>query len=188
MSSSKLGDAIKRLRSNEENVRVATAENQHDFPYDRTDEAQVTRREFCNFLALTSTALLAGAAGFAIVSTVKGQPVAGPMKVEGGELLMPGSALNFHYPTAQDPALLVRTIDGKYVAYGQKCTHLSCPVYYEPTTARIECPCHNGAYEVNTGGVLFGPPPRPLDQISLEVRGREVWAVGLSGGQNSHAG
>ena len=46
MSSSKLSDAIERFRSNEENVRAATAVNQHDFPYDRNDEAQVTRREF----------------------------------------------------------------------------------------------------------------------------------------------
>ena len=27
-----------------------------DFPYDRDEEAQVTRREFCNFLGLTSAA------------------------------------------------------------------------------------------------------------------------------------
>lgn len=189
MSSKDLSEAIRRYRSNEENVRAATAENQHDFPYDRNDEAQVTRREFCNFLALTSTALFVGAAGFAAQSVVRGQPSTTEMKVTGAELLMPGSSLNFHYPTAQDPAILVRANDGRYVAYGQKCTHLSCPVYYEPMTARLECPCHNGAYEVHTGDVLFGPPPRPLDQVVLEVRnGGEVWAVGRKVGENEHVG
>ena len=189
MSSKNLSEAIRTYRSNEENVRSATAENQHDFPYDRQDEAQVTRREFCNFLALTSTALFVGAAGFAAHSVVKGHPTSTEMKVAGAELLMPGSSLNFHYPTALDPAILVRTNEGSYVAYGQKCTHLSCPVYYEHTRGRIECPCHNGAFEVNRGDVLFGPPPRPLDQVVLEVRaGGEVWAVGRKVGSNEHDG
>jgi hypothetical protein len=51
--------------SDERDVRRATLPHQRDFPYERGEEAQVTRREFCNFLALTSTALLAGAAGMA---------------------------------------------------------------------------------------------------------------------------
>ena len=46
-------------------VRAATAPIQAEFPYERDEEAQVTRREFCNFLGLTSAALFVGAAGFA---------------------------------------------------------------------------------------------------------------------------
>ena len=41
---------------------------QSEFPYERDEEAQVTRREFCNFLFLTSSALFAGAAGFSAKS------------------------------------------------------------------------------------------------------------------------
>jgi len=37
---------------------------------------------------------------------------------------------------------------------------------------------HEGGFDVRTGQVLYGPPPRPLDLIVLEVRGAEVWAVG----------
>ena len=34
-------------------------------------------------------------------------------------------------------------------------------------------------FEYPKSGVVFGPPPRPLDQIVLQVRaGGEVWAVG----------
>lgn len=47
--------------SDERDVWRAVAAHQQDFPYERGEEAQVTRREFCNFLALTSTALFAGA-------------------------------------------------------------------------------------------------------------------------------
>jgi len=48
--------------SDESDVRAATEPFQAEFPYERDEEAQVTRREFCNFLGLTSAALFAGAA------------------------------------------------------------------------------------------------------------------------------
>lgn len=167
--------------SDERDVRAATAPHQAEFPYDRDDEAQVTRREFCNFLFLTSTAMFVGAAGFAGKSAYDSQfvPTYPQMKVEGASELQPGSALNFRYPTEKDSAILVRAQDGNYYAYGQKCTHLSCPVYYAKQNDRLECPCHEGGFAVQNGRVLYGPPPRPLDQIELETRGNgEVWAIG----------
>ena len=72
-----------------------------------------------------------------------------------------------------------RTRDGEYHAYGQKCTHLTCPVYYSKQNGRLECPCHEGGFDVQTGNVLYGPPPRPLDRIEVEKRGGKVWAVGV---------
>ena len=191
MSSRKLSNTINKVLaddnpgseavSDERDVRLATAPHQREFPYDRGEEAQVTRREFCNFLALTSTALFVGAAGFAGKSVLDAgrAPQFTPAKIEGAQNLQPGSALNFRYPTENDTAILVRTLDGKYYAYGQKCTHLACPVYYEQRRDRLECPCHEGGFAVETGNVLYGPPPRPLDRIELEVRaGGEVWAIG----------
>lgn len=170
--------------SDERDVRRATAPHQHDFPYERDQEAQVTRREFCNFLALTSSALFvsaAGIAGKAALDSRKDQSYA-PMKIEGAEGLAPGSSLNFRYPTEDDTAILVHAADGQYYAYGQKCTHLACPVYFEQGRQRLECPCHEGGFDLRTGNVLYGPPPRPLDQIMLEARGGEVWAVGRKAG------
>ncbi len=68
--SNNLSETIKRVidderRSDENDVRAATAPFQAEFPYERDEEAQVTRREFCNFLGLTSAALFLGAGGFA---------------------------------------------------------------------------------------------------------------------------
>ena len=57
-------------RSDESDVRAATAPFQAEFPYEREEETQVTRREFCNFLGLTSAALFVGAAGFAAKATL----------------------------------------------------------------------------------------------------------------------
>ena len=166
-------------KHDEADVRAATAPHQIDFPYDREEEAQVTRREFCNFLGLTSAALFVGAAGFSTVAAIDARRVSTftPLKIEGAELLAPGTSLNFRYPTEKDTAILVRSLAGEYRAFGQKCTHLSCPVYFERANQRLECPCHEGAFDANTGDVLHGPPPRPLDAVKLEVRADGVWAV-----------
>ena len=185
MSSNKnLSETIKRVvaSSDESDVRAATAPFQAEFPYERDEEAQVTRREFCNFLGLTSAALFAGAAGFAAKAALeKGELVSLPTtRIEGAELLAANSSLNFNYPTERDSAILIRTADGAYHAYGQKCTHLSCPVYYSRDHQRLECPCHEGAFDVASGAVLYGPPPRALDAIELETRDGQVWATGRS--------
>ncbi len=180
-----LSETIRRVIENEElsderDVRAATAPFQAEFPYERDEEAQITRREFCNFLGLTSAALFAGAAGFATKAALdarKSESFA-VTRVAEAEALAPNSSLNFSYPTERDSAILIRTADGAYHAFGQKCTHLSCPVYYSRDHQRLECPCHEGAFDVATGDVLYGPPPRALDVIELETRDGHVWATG----------
>ena len=91
-------------RSDESDVRAATAPHQRDFPYDREEEAQVTRREFCNFLGLTSAALFVGAAGFAGKAAIDARqtPTFLPhQRLKARQRLAPGSSLNFHYPVDQ---------------------------------------------------------------------------------------
>ena len=181
--SSKLSETIDKVladsRHDETDVRNATSQHQDEFPYDREEEAQVTRREFCNFLGLTSAALFLSAAGFAGKAAFDARQTETftPAKIEGAEALMPGTALNFHYPTEKDSAILVRALDGTYHAFGQQCTHLACPVYFDRSHQQLQCPCHEGAFDAATGHVLYGPPPRPLDEINVELRSGEVWAV-----------
>jgi nitrite reductase/ring-hydroxylating ferredoxin subunit len=177
--------------SDERDVREAVASHQHEFPYDRDEESQVTRREFCNFLFLTSSTLFLGAAGFAGKYAYDSQftPVYTAAKIEGAKDLQPGNALNFTFPNENDTSILIRSLSGEYHAYGQKCTHLTCPVYYEKKNDRIECPCHEGGFDVSTGNVLYGPPPRPLDKVEIEVRpDGEVWAIGRRAGGEEHHG
>jgi Rieske Fe-S protein len=180
----KLSETIDQVLSDERDVRTASAPYQAEFPYERDDEAQVTRREFCNFLFLTSSALLVSTAGFAAKAAYDSRRPAqfAPLKIEGAEALQPGNALNFFYPGENDTAILIRGRDGQYYAYEQKCTHLTCPVYYAKEANRLECPCHEGGFDVQTGSVLYGPPPRPLDKIEIQTRGEEVWAVGVTMG------
>ncbi len=176
------------MLSDESDVRDATAGHQAEFPYGQQNEAQVTRREFCNFLFLTSTALFAGAAGFAGKAYYNNRRhiERGPERIPGAAAMEPGTAMNFNYPK-QESAILIRSRDGSYHAFGQKCTHLSCPVHYSKEHDRLECPCHEGGFSAETGEVLYGPPPRPLDRISIEVHNGEVFAAGREVRGNGNA-
>jgi Rieske Fe-S protein len=155
----------------------------------RKSDSGITRRTFCNRALLSSAAVM-----------VAGSKVAGqkdqqqnllaypPTKIEKAEQVMPGSFLYFDYPKANNPAVLIRTMDGQYLAYSRKCAHLGCSVDYDPAARCLTCPCHRGSYDSRSGYVMYGPPPRPLDQIILQMRaGGEVWAVGKRPGGDSNA-
>lgn len=151
-----------------------------------TGQHGLTRRKFCNRLLITSAGLALAAKNLKGESANQSGSLVAypPMKIEGAERVMPGSFLYFSYPSANDPAVLVRGLDGEYAAYSRKCAHLGCSVDFDPARRCLNCPCHQGAYDARTGYVLYGPPPRPLDQIALQMRGGGVWAVGRSIGSN----
>jgi cytochrome b6-f complex iron-sulfur subunit len=71
------------------------------------------------------------------------------------------------------PALLVRMPDGNFKALSATCTHLSCTVQYKPESHYIWCACHNGVYDMS-GKNVSGPPPRPLEEYKLNVKGDEI--------------
>ena len=68
------------------------------------------------------------------------------------------------------PAILVRTSDGEFKAFTAVCTHLECTVQYKADTSQIWCACHNGLYDLS-GNVVSGPPPRPLESFTVNLRG-----------------
>jgi Rieske Fe-S protein len=150
----------------------------------KISQSQITRRTFCNRLLLSSSGLLvASALTPDSAAHAHAQVAYPPVKIQGAETLMPSSSLYFTYPRRRDPAILVRTVDGEYHAYSQTCSHLGCSVYFDRARRRLECPCHNGAFDVQTGLVANGPPKRPLDMIVLQMRADgEVWAVGRTVG------
>jgi Rieske Fe-S protein len=63
--------------------------------------------------------------------------------------------------------------DGQYRALSATCTHLSCTVQYRGDLRQVWCACHNGMYDL-AGRNLSGPPPRPLEQYDVHVRGDEI--------------
>jgi Rieske Fe-S protein len=150
-----------------------------DFPIDLPQDAYVARRDYAKFLVLTSLAFVVGQFGiaFAGLKRVLVKPAA--LKIARVEDVPPGGALVFHFPGPHDPCLLVRDEDGSFLAYGQKCTHLSCAVVPHVDKDRIGCPCHEGAFDLATGRPLAGPPRRPLPLVKLEVRDGAVYALGV---------
>jgi nitrite reductase/ring-hydroxylating ferredoxin subunit len=151
-----------------------------EFPVRSGDERLVTRRQFAKFLTLTSLGMLAGNLWILARSLLKGKPAPWPEARIASVAEVPvGSVRLFAYPGPHDPCILVRTAEDRFYAYSQKCTHLSCTVYYDAGPGTLECPCHNGRFALEDGRVLAGPPPRPLPRIVVERRGDELVAIGL---------
>ena len=71
------------------------------------------------------------------------------------------------------PALLIRVGEVDFRAFSAVCTHLNCTVQFKSETHQIWCACHNGLFDLN-GKVVSGPPPRPLEEFAVGVRGDEV--------------
>ena len=77
------------------------------------------------------------------------------------------------FPFGSRPALLILTSDGNYHALAAVCTHLGCTVQYRSDLHEVWCACHNGTYDLN-GRVQSGPPPRPLEELVVQIRGDQV--------------
>jgi Rieske Fe-S protein len=83
------------------------------------------------------------------------------------------------YPDENSPCLLIRTDEHTFVAYDQKCSHLTCAVQPEVSTGRLRCPCHHGYFELASGRPLAGPPRRPLARVKIDIRSGVVYATGI---------
>jgi nitrite reductase/ring-hydroxylating ferredoxin subunit len=150
-----------------------------DFPTDVPEDDHVARREFTKFLVLTSGAFAAGQCWIAASSSLEARGPH-PSRPIGRLAEIPvGGVLEFRYPDADHPCLLIRPASERLVAYSQQCTHLSCAVVPELDLGRLRCPCHNGYFEIDEGRPIAGPPKRPLPRITLEVREGTVYATGL---------
>jgi Rieske Fe-S protein len=141
----------------------------------------VQRRQFTKFLVLTSLGMVTGNGWILFKAATAEEHREWPHLVVGrASEIQPGTVRFFSYPEPTDPCILVRRTSGEFTAFSQKCTHLSCAVYYAVERDRLECPCHEGYFSAANGRVLQGPPPRPLPQVLLEQRGDELLAVGLT--------
>jgi Rieske Fe-S protein len=80
----------------------------------------------------------------------------------------------------------VYTDDGiRFTVYNGHCTHLGCafrfdvdpdPRYHREGNV-FHCPCHHGVFNPQTGAVLAGPPPRPLDSLETKVEAGGLFVI-----------
>jgi len=152
-----------------------------EFSVSKAGERYVNRRQLTKFLTLASLGMFTGNLWVLVKSWFRsGRPATRQVIARAGEVPVGGVKL-FAYPSEDDRCILVRTAENDYVAYSQKCTHLSCAVYYSRENARIECPCHQGYFSIRDGSVLQGPPTRPLPSVTLERSGDDMIATGMTG-------
>lgn len=152
-----------------------------EFSVFTADERYVNRRQFTKFLTLTSFGMMIGNVWILAKSLLRRPLVYPRVGVAAMDEVPVGGVKTFNYPNADDPCILVRVATDQYVAYSQKCTHLSCAVYYEKEQNRLECPCHQGFFSIADGSVLQGPPQRPLPRVTLEQNGGRLIATGVQG-------
>ena len=151
-----------------------------DFPIDWPQDQYVERRDFVKFLTLTSLAFVVGQLWIAGKSWMRQRtPPPGSIRIASRSALTVGSSLVFDYPAPHDSCVLVRLTDDEFVAFSQKCTHLSCAVIPQPDKNVFHCPCHEGIFDLRSGRVLAGPPPRPLPRITLGFHGDDIYATGV---------
>ncbi len=155
-----------------------------EYPVDWPESEYVTRREFTRLLLGTSFAFVVGQAWIVLSSLGKKAAAVQLPRVEIASVdeVPPGGSLLFYYPHENSPCLLVHLPNDQYVAFSQKCTHLSCPVLPEVAQGRFHCPCHEGEFDIQTGVPLSGPPRRRLPQVALEFVGGHIYAVGIEEG------
>ncbi len=136
---------------------------------------RVTRRSLADLLLAAGLAGLAGTVLYPLVrylippkvkEVTAGSIVAakvGDLPPNSGKILLFGGK----------PAILVHTSQGTYKAFTAVCTHLACTVQYRPDFGHIWCACHDGHFDLN-GQVIGGPPPRPLAEFTVTVKGTEI--------------
>lgn len=150
-----------------------------DFPIDVPEDNITARREFSKFMVLISFAFFVGQMFIALHDLFRRKTRPQRMKIADTNELAVGEAATFHYPTEDDPCILLRRGEREFAAFGAQCTHLMCGVRPDLDSDRLHCPCHRGYFDSTSGRPLAGPPRRPLPRILLEVEDGSIYATGV---------
>jgi menaquinol-cytochrome c reductase iron-sulfur subunit len=155
------------------------------------DEALTTRRRFLSWVSGLGAAIGGILVGIPVVRSFTSPAFAKPQAATWIKVAEDIALLDIGVPTRVDfmtnqndawvesrtqNAVWLYTEDGeKFKAYNGHCTHLGCSFSYDKETKDFVCPCHRGQFDVKTGAVLAGPPPRPLDELKVEIRDSAVY-------------
>jgi menaquinol-cytochrome c reductase iron-sulfur subunit len=155
------------------------------------EEPQVARRRFLQIVTGFGAALSAAFIGFPVIRAFVSPTLAAPVKddwvkvAEDTATLDVGVPVRLNFVVSEQDAWIesrmVKTVwlfteDGeKFKAYNGRCTHLGCGYNLDKDANNFLCPCHQGRFDIKTGAVLAGPPPRPLDELEVETRDSVVF-------------
>ncbi len=109
------------------------------------------------------------------------------IKVGEAAQIEPGVPIRFDFSETIDDAWVetralrgvwLYTEDGdEFTIYNGQCTHLACSYAYEEERGVFHCPCHHGLFDLKTGAVLGGPPPRPLDTLETKIEDEYLYVA-----------
>ena len=169
-----------RLGSNAPAPRNRESLWKDEFSVFEEHERFVNRRQLIKFLTLTSLGMFVGNLWILIKSWFRRSETFPQMTIARAAEIQVGGVKLFRYPNPKEQCLLVRIGENDYVAYSQKCTHLSCAVYYSREDNQLICPCHNGRFSIRDGAVIQGPPTRGLPRVVLAREGDRIVATAMS--------
>jgi arsenite oxidase small subunit len=101
--------------------------------------------------------------------------------------------VSFTFPDASSPCALVKIgnpVPGgvgpnqDIVAYSIMCTHMGCPVAYDPAQKIFKCPCHFSMFDAEKGGqMICGQATENLPRVVLRYNAKDdaVTAVAIDG-------
>jgi len=102
-------------------------------------------------------------------------------------------AISFTYPDESSPCAVIRMgepVPGgvgpnrDIVAYSVLCSHMGCPVIYEPSSRNFKCPCHFSVFDSEKSGqMVTGQATENLPKIRLDYDQKTggVSAIGVDG-------
>jgi cytochrome b6-f complex iron-sulfur subunit len=142
---------------------------------DEGDPRGPTRRRFLDYLLGTSVVATLSAILYPIFRFMVPPQVieasTNSVSVGKNAEIPPNSGKIFKF--GSKPGIIIRTQAGDLKAFSASCTHLDCIVQYSPEKKEIVCACHNGVYDL-TGKNIGGPPPRPLEEFTVNVKGDDI--------------
>jgi Rieske Fe-S protein len=159
---------------------------------ERSERPQdIERRGFLHRISAIAAAISAVFVGVPVVRAFVSPSLPQPVKdswikvADDTALLDVGVPVRLNFVVSeQDAWIESRTVksvwlfseDGeKFKAYNGRCTHLGCGYNLDKDANNFLCPCHRGQFDIKTGTVLSGPPPRPLDELDVQIRDSAVY-------------
>jgi arsenite oxidase small subunit len=165
------------------------------------EELKLSRRIFLK--SSTSAAAVVGSAGTVLMpgSAQAAVPEAAtsltldyPRRGVGKAGGMPvNEAVAFSYPDESSPCVAIRmghAVPGgvgpnqDIVAYSSLCTHMGCPVQYQPESKVFKCGCHFSMFDAEHGGqMVCGQATENLPRVMLsyDAATDTVAAIGIAG-------
>jgi cytochrome b6-f complex iron-sulfur subunit len=137
-----------------------------------TDRKRISRRKFIAYAWIIAAAVVVGELIGGTLAFL--WPRRKGAKTE--KIFIAGKAADFKVGEMVDfrrEKTFVVRLEGGFLAISAICTHLHCIVNWNAVIKEFECPCHGAKFN-QSGEVVAGPPPRPLDLHKIEITAGNV--------------